>query len=116
MSLFASFLNDELGAVLSAETALLGTLAVVGATVGLSTVSTAVDDELAEVAYSFRSLDQSYSFEGRQSGSAWTAGSSFVQRPAAESVEEVRNQYEQKKSEAIRREEGEPAESAEPAE
>ncbi|WP_437193109.1 Flp family type IVb pilin [Planctomicrobium sp. SH527] len=114
MSLFASFLNDESGAVLSAETALLGTMAVAGATVGLSTVSTAVQDELAEVAYSFRSLDQSYSFEGRRSGSAWTAGSSFIQRPAAESITDLQKEYERKKSEAATSERGsDAAESAE---
>ncbi len=42
------------------------------------------------MSYAFRSLDQSYHYEGFSSGSAWTAGSGYVQPPVEESVAELR--------------------------
>ncbi len=79
ISLLESLLLDESGAVLSAELALVGTMGVVGATVGLSAAATSVQEELAEVASAFRSLDQSYSIPEQRIGGAWTAGSSYAQ-------------------------------------
>lgn len=81
--------RDESGAVLSAEVVLLGTLGVIGATVGLSALSKSVNDELTELAFAIRSLDQSYGYEGMQGCRAWTAGSSYVQQPVEESLAEL---------------------------
>lgn len=88
-SLLHEFWTDEIGVILSAEAALLGTVAVIGTTVGLSAVSRSVNDELTEVASAFRSLDQSYHFEGQHRCGAWTAGSSYQQRSVEESLEEL---------------------------
>ena len=82
--------NDEAGTVLSAELVLVGTLGIIGATAGIAAVGHSVNGELEEVAYSLRSLDQSYHLEGYQGCRAWTAGSSYTQRPVAESHEELR--------------------------
>lgn len=79
MNLFRKLWQDEAGYVLSAEAALLGTVGVVGATVGLGAVSKAVNDELTEVAYAFRSLDQSYCIEGQTGCGACTAPSCYTQ-------------------------------------
>jgi hypothetical protein len=88
-SLLHQLWRDEIGVVLSAEAALLGTVGVIGATVGLSAVNKAVNDELTEVASAFRSLDQSYHIEGRHGCGAWTAGSSYRQPCVEESLEEL---------------------------
>lgn len=82
--LWRQFWNDESGAILSAEAALLGTVGVVGAGAGLSAISDSVDAELKEVGFAIRSLDQSYSIPAVgcqcECGKAWTAGSSFTQQ------------------------------------
>lgn len=90
MRLWNALLRDETGFVLSSEVALVGTLGVLGATVGLSAAASAVNDELAEMAFAFRSLDQSYSYQGTSSGSAWTAGSAYQQPPVEESLARLR--------------------------
>jgi len=79
MRLFHALWHDEAGAVLTAEMVLVGSVAVLGATVGLSTVATAVNEELKEFGYAIRSLDQSYGFVGQSSCRAWTAGSYYTQ-------------------------------------
>ncbi len=89
MSLFMQLLRDEQGFVLSAESVLLGTVGVIGATVGLSAVAKSVNDELTEVAMAFRSLDQSYHFEGASGCVACTAGSCYVQPPVEESLKQL---------------------------
>lgn len=71
--------RDDGGAVLTAEAVLVGSVAVLGVTVGLSTVATAVNEELKEFSYAIRSLDQSYGFVGQSSCRAWTAGSYYTQ-------------------------------------
>ncbi|QDU08452.1 hypothetical protein [Gimesia aquarii] len=80
MHLLNKFWNEELGLVVSAELVMLGTVGVLGATVGLSTASTAINDELLEFSHAIRSLDQSYHVEGHQSCRAWTASSSYRQQ------------------------------------
>ena len=92
MNLFMQLLRDEHGFVLSAEMALLGTVGVIGATVGLSAVSQSVNDELTDVAMAFRSLDQSYCFEGASGCGSYTAGSSFQQAPVEQSRKELREE------------------------
>jgi hypothetical protein len=89
MNIFTRFLRDEHGFVLSAESVLLGTVGVVGATVGLGAVAESVNDELTDVAMAVRSLDQSYKVEGRSRCGAWVAGSQFTQTPVEQSLKEL---------------------------
>src|SRR5712691_3926458 len=71
--------NDETGAVVSAELAMVATLGVIGATVGLKTLSKSVNDELTDLAFAIRSLDQSFSVKQRRSAGACVAASCFRQ-------------------------------------
>lgn len=103
MNLFMELLRDEHGFVLSAESVLLGTVGVIGATVGLSAAAKSVNDELTDVALAFRSLDQSYCIEGASRCGAWSAGSSFRQTPAEQSVRELREEVERAKAEELKR-------------
>ena len=98
MNLFMELLRDEHGFVLSAEMALLGTVGVIGATVGLSSVAKSVNDELTEVAMAFRSLDQSYHFEGASGCGACTAGSCYVQPPVEESLKALASEIKEAKA------------------
>lgn len=88
---------DESGFVLSSEAVLVGTVGILGATVGLSAISQSVNDELTELAFAIRSLDQSYSFEGTKGCGAWTAGSQFIQRDVEESIEDLCAEIEEMK-------------------
>lgn len=92
--LFAELLHDEQGVILSAETVLLGTVGVIGATVGLSAVSHSVNNELTEVAMAFRSLDQSFEIEGAASCGARVPGSHFHQQPVELSLHQLRDEVE----------------------
>lgn len=99
--------NDEAGTVLSAELVLVGTLGVIGATAGVAAVGHSVNGELEEVAYSLRSLDQSYHLEGHRGCRAWTAGSSYTQRSVEESHDELQQVIERhRRGEADERHEG----------
>lgn len=80
------FWNDERGAIVSAELALVGTLGILGMTVGLSEVNTAVNAEMADLSRAFRSLDQSYVYKGHQSSKAYSAGSSYAQESVETSI------------------------------
>ncbi len=88
-SLFCALLSDEAGYILCAEAVVLGTVGVVGATVGLSSVSYSINEELKDVAFSIRSLDQSYSYGGLSGCNSRTAGSCFQQRSVEESHAEL---------------------------
>ena len=90
MSLLRCFWQDEAGFVLSAELALIGTIGVVGATVGLSTSATALNEEMQEFAFAIRSLDQSYHYQGFASKRASAAGSRYTQPDIATSLEDLR--------------------------
>lgn len=81
--------DDESGLVLSAEVVTVGTVAVLGAVVGLNAASTAVDQELKEFAGAIRSLDQSYGYVGHQSCRAWTAGSCYRQQDVQQSLADL---------------------------
>lgn len=77
--------SNESGFILSAELALVLTIAVIGMVVGLSHVAMAVNQELTDIAGAIGSLNQSYSFTGYkccpcQSGgnSSASAGSRFL--------------------------------------
>lgn len=93
--------NDEHGAVMSAELVLIGTLGVVGATVGLKAVSNSVNEELKDFSRAIRSLDQSYEFAGTSSCGAWTAGSCFRQKPVDEALLELDAAMERDEQEAV---------------
>jgi len=58
------FLNDETGAVVSAELILIVTIIFCGVAVGMSTVASAVATELNDVAEMIGSVDQSYAVSG----------------------------------------------------
>jgi hypothetical protein len=94
MNLWKMLLQDERGAILSAEAVLVGTIGVAGATVGLSAAARSINEELGEAALAFRSLDQSYTIPEIRSGHAWTAGSSFIQPSVEESREKLQKQME----------------------
>lgn len=89
MSWLSELWQDERGYIMSAEAALLGTVGVVGGTVGLGMVSSSVNDELTDVAHSFRSLDQSYEIQGYQNCRAYTPGSTFQQEDVKKSHREL---------------------------
>ena len=89
MQVIQKLWQDESGVVLSAEAVLLGTVGVLGAVVGLNTVSTAVDLELKEYAGAIRSLDQSYGYMGHQSCRAYTAGSCYRQQDVSQSLSDL---------------------------
>jgi hypothetical protein len=91
--LWTSFWQDERGFVVTAEAALLVSMAAVGVTVGVHSAAKAVDAELRESARAFRSLDQSYVHYGFATGGAATAGSAYRQPPVEKSLAELK-QYE----------------------
>jgi hypothetical protein len=106
MRLFRKLWQDELGVILSAEAVVVGTVAVVGLTTGLTVVAKSVNEELQDVAFAIRSLDQSYSIPALESCGARTAGSSFTQEPVQKSLDElcevVRKAEKEEKSQAER--------------
>lgn len=89
MNILKQIWHDELGVVLSAEMVIVGTVAAVGVTTGMSVAARAVNEELEDVAQAIRSLDQSYCIEGHEGCFAWTASSSFRQQPVEESLSEL---------------------------
>lgn len=85
MRLLQELWNDEAGAVYSAEAVLLGTVVLTGASVGISHVNTALNEELNDLSGAIRSLDQSYHLPGQtgRNGAA-SAGSTFLDGAASE--------------------------------
>ncbi|HWL08801.1 MAG TPA: hypothetical protein VNQ76_10370 [Planctomicrobium sp.] len=84
LNLIETLWADEAGFVVSAELVIVATTVVLGATVALVAVRDALGGEMADLAESFRSLDQSYYKAGVRGArkpngtyTAWTAGSSF---------------------------------------
>ncbi len=90
MLLFSKLWCDEAGVLLSAEAVVVGTVAVVGLTTGLTVVAKSVNEELQDVAFAIRSLDQSYSIPAQDGCGAHTAGSTFTQEPVEKSLDELR--------------------------
>jgi len=89
MRLFKKLWNDEAGVLLSAEAAIVGTVAVVGVGAGMNVLANSVNEELKEVSYAIRSLDQSYCIPARKGCGACTAGSEYKQQPVEESIKEL---------------------------
>ena len=90
MNLLSKLWRDEAGVLLSAEAAIVGTVAVVGISTGLTVVAKSVNEELKDVGLAIRSLDQSYNIPARKgcAGGA-TAGSAFQQAPVKKSLAEL---------------------------
>ena len=109
MRLFSQLWQDEYGVLLSAEAVIVGTVAVVGLTTGLTVVTKSLNAELQDMAFAIRSLDQSYSIPAQEGCGARTAGSSFTQEPVQESLaalrEAVKKSEKEEKSQAQRLEE-----------
>jgi hypothetical protein len=84
LSLIKDLFRDEAGYILSAEAVVLGTVGVVGASVGLSSIAYSINEELKETAFSLRSLNQSYAIKGFRGHGSYTAGSTFIQKPVEE--------------------------------
>lgn len=97
MQMLKKLWNDEFGVLLSAEAVVVGTVAVVGMTAGMSVVATSVNEELKDVAGALRSLDQSYIIPAQSGCGASTAGSSFTQAPVKESLHELSQIFEKEK-------------------
>ena len=89
MRLFTKLWNDEYGVLLSAEAVVVGTVAVVGITTGLTVVAKSVNEELQDMSFAIRSLDQSYSIPAQEGCGARTAGSTFTQEPVEKSIDEL---------------------------
>lgn len=72
------FWNDEAGAIISAELAIVLTIVVIGTVTGLSSLRDAVVTELADVGAAIGNLNQSYTVGGVVAHSAATGGSGYV--------------------------------------
>jgi hypothetical protein len=94
MNLWNRLWRDVAGSVLTTEAVLVGTVGVVGVVAGVSTLSRAVDEELKDVGFAIRSLDQSYGYCGQRGCCAWTAGSCFTQPCVDDSLVELEEQSE----------------------
>ncbi len=110
MRLVHKFWRDEAGLVMSAEAVTIATLGVIGAGVGMKAAADAVNEELKEVAFAVRSLDQSYSINGYCSRTAYVAGSCYQQQDVAVSlaalqaeIEKLEDQQQEEPSESPRR-------------
>ncbi|MCX7407345.1 MAG: hypothetical protein NTZ32_04600 [Planctomycetales bacterium] len=64
--------NDESGVIISAELALVLTIAVLAMVVGLSEVAVAVNTELNDISNAIGSLNQSFAVTGFAAGTALT--------------------------------------------
>jgi hypothetical protein len=71
--------DDDGGALIATEWVFAATILVLGLVVGLNTVASAVNAELADLANAISSLNQSFSFGGSSGCCASTAGSFFLQ-------------------------------------
>lgn len=76
--LMNQLLQDETGAIISAEMVIIATVVVLALVVGWNAVAGAMVGELVDVATAFGSLDQSFSYRGiSHRGHATCSGSSF---------------------------------------
>ena len=79
--------NDETGVVISAELALVTTIAVLGSIVGVNQVVVSVNEELKDMSNAIGAVNQSFGISGFQgclkAGEeiSYTAGSGFIDGP-----------------------------------
>lgn len=78
MNLFRILWTDETGVVLTAETVMLGTVGVLAMTAGVGAMSSAMNEELADVSRAFRSFDQSFQVTGYRVDSNGESSSNSV--------------------------------------
>lgn len=77
-SLWRRLKQDESGFVISSELVLVGTVCVVGMVVGLEAVSSAVNNEMNDLAHAFGAVNQSYNYRSiAKVGHARVSGSGF---------------------------------------
>lgn len=69
--------NDDRGAVISAELALMATVLLIGLIVGIMATRDAVISEISDVAGSMQDMNQSFSYNGVTAASSSLAGSNF---------------------------------------
>lgn len=78
MKTFQNLLGDEAGFIVSAELVLVATIAVLAMVVGMSEVSSAVNQEMEDVGSAVGSVQQSFYYSGIQShGKGALYGSGF---------------------------------------
>lgn len=65
--------------VISSELVIVAGILGTGVITGLSALQQATNQKLVDTANAMVAIDQSYSYEGIKTPSAWTAGSSFKQ-------------------------------------
>ena len=71
------FFQDEAGFIVSAELILVATILILSLVVGLSELSTAVNQELEDVASAFGSVNQSFRYQGHAGCKGFATGSFF---------------------------------------
>lgn len=76
-TLTIALLNDEAGFIVSAELVLVATIVVLGMIVGLTEVSSAVNEELEDVGSAIGSVSQSFQYSGFKGCKGATAGSLY---------------------------------------
>ena len=79
--LLQQLILDEAGFVQSAELVLIATITVLGMIVGLTEVSSNVNNELLDVGQAFNSVNQSYSSSSASGSNAWAGNSQFINQP-----------------------------------
>jgi hypothetical protein len=106
MNLLRNLWTDEAGVVLTAETVMLGTVCVLAMTAGVGAMSSAMNDEMADLSQAFRSFDQSFqvtgyrfdttdgessgdSDKGESAALAMKTGSAFQQTSAQSTVDSL---------------------------
>ncbi len=92
------FWNDDAALTVCSEAVLVGTVAVLAVTTGLSIAVDAFEDEALDYASALRGLNQGYHVDGYQVPGAYTEPSGFVQTP-----EQVRRDVERFRQQARRR-------------
>src|SRR5258707_15159177 len=73
--------NDEVGAIISSEIVLIGTILVIGMITGLTSLRDGVIEELADVGAAIGNMDQSFAIGGVVAHASATSGSFFVNFP-----------------------------------
>ena len=71
------FWSEEVGAIVSAEVMLAGTILVLGVIVGLKSVRDSVATELADVGQAFSNVNQSYCYSGTSGHAASSGGGHY---------------------------------------
>jgi hypothetical protein len=78
MNILKHLWADEVGAILSAELILMGTLLVIGLIVGLATLRDHVIQEVADIAGAIGDLNQSFSYSSVTGHNSLMIGASFT--------------------------------------